>query len=161
MSEEAKKQSPSARGKARREVLSSLPHTRPQRPSARRATARGAKQARASVSSAAGSKKAVSAKAAPKNRKTAPSVSTSQKSAAAPRARKRANKRLLTSSVRVSAPKQGFETESEIEMGLAVEPPTRAEMITSAIGLAGELAQVGLSTSGRLLKGALSRLPLG
>jgi hypothetical protein len=158
MSNGAKKQSPSARPKAKREVLSSLPHTRPQRPSARRAAAR-ASQAKADVGSVSSSKKTVSAKkTASKGAKAASFDSARPKTSARPRATKKADRRSLAGTP--PAPRQGFETETEIEMGLAVDPPTTAEMITSAIGLAGELAQVGVSTGGRLLKGALSRLPL-
>jgi hypothetical protein len=56
-------------------------------------------------------------------------------------------------------PPQGFETETEIEPGASVQPPSRPELAASVAELLGELAQSGLTTGGRLLKDALARLP--
>ena len=57
------------------------------------------------------------------------------------------------------APKQGFEAESELEPGKTVAPPSGAELATSLVEAIGELAQSGLSSGGRMLKEAFSRLP--
>jgi len=56
------------------------------------------------------------------------------------------------------APRQGFEAESDVELGKTVQPPGGAELAASVLELAGELAQSGLTSGGRLLKDALSRL---
>lgn len=105
-------------------VMSSLPKTRPQRPSARRSAAR---------SKAAARPKPKPAAAKPATRKTRPEP---------PR-----------------APRQGFEAESDVEPGKTVQPPGSAELAASVVELIGELAQSGLTSGGRLLKDALSRLP--
>jgi hypothetical protein len=57
------------------------------------------------------------------------------------------------------APRQGFEAESDPVSG-PVQPPGSVDLLTSAAELAGELTKTGLSTGARLLKDALSRLPL-
>jgi hypothetical protein len=98
-------------GEGERGILASLPHTRPQRPSARRAAARS-KRTRAPV------------QAEP-----------------------------------ARAPKQGFESESELPPGRSVAPPSSAELAASIVELLGELAQSGLTSGGRLLREALGRLP--
>jgi hypothetical protein len=120
-------------------VMSSLPKTRPQRPSARR----GAAQSRAAAKAGAASTRPVSAKAAPKAQ-------------AKPRRAKPAKRAKDVEPPR--APKQGFEAESEVELGKTVQPPGSAELAASVVELIGELAQTGLSSGGRLLKDALSRL---
>jgi hypothetical protein len=56
-------------------------------------------------------------------------------------------------------PRQGFESESESTHGL-IQPPGGAELVASAFELVGELAKSGFSTGERMLKDALSRLPL-
>jgi hypothetical protein len=56
------------------------------------------------------------------------------------------------------APRQGFEAESDVEPGKTVQPPGSAELAASVVELIGELAQSGLSSGGKLLKDALSRL---
>jgi hypothetical protein len=56
------------------------------------------------------------------------------------------------------APRQGFEAEDDVETGKPVQPPGGIELAASVVELAGELAQSGLSSGGRLLKDALSRL---
>jgi hypothetical protein len=45
-----------------------------------------------------------------------------------------------------------------VEPGKAVQPPGGAELAASVVELIGELAQTGLSSGGKLLKDALSRL---
>jgi len=55
-------------------------------------------------------------------------------------------------------PRQGFEAEEAIEPGRSVQPPSGAELATSMLELAGELAQTGLAVGGRILRDALTRL---
>jgi hypothetical protein len=90
------------------------------------------------------SRKAAQAKARPSTATQAKATSTKTKSAAKP--------------LQDPAPRQGFESESDSLSG-PVQPPGGVELLASAAELAGELAQTGLSTGGRLLKDALSRLP--
>jgi hypothetical protein len=99
-------------------VLSNLPNTRPQRPSARRAA----------------------------DKRTA---TKRTKRATPPRTEPR----------EPPIPRQGFETEVDIEPGAPVRPPSRPELAASVAELLGELAQTGLTAGGRLLKDALGRLP--
>jgi hypothetical protein len=138
-------------------VLSNLPRTRPQRPSARRVAARQAtatQAAEANGSSAREGDRAAAAKAtkraqrprgagagAPKRART-----TTARSASAPAGAGR-------------APRQGFECEGERASG-TVHPPGGAELVASAAEIVGELAKAGLSTGERVLKDVLSRLPL-
>jgi len=56
-------------------------------------------------------------------------------------------------------PRQGFECEGERATG-PVHPPGGAELVASVAEIIGELAKTGFSTGERLLKDALSRLPL-
>src|ERR1700691_6207643 len=119
-------------------VLVNLPHTRPQRASARRLAAR---------ENAAGAAQ----------RRKAPSRShgrpTARKRAGGAAPRPRASAR-----VREPAPRQGFESEAESMSG-SVRPRGGAELVASAAEIVGELAKAGLSAGERLLKDALSRLP--
>jgi hypothetical protein len=119
-------------------VLSSLPSTRPQRPSARRAAARQTASARAERA-ASKPKRAVRT---PPERTAKPQVKP-RKPAEPP------------------VPRQGFEPEEAIEMGRPVQPPSSSEMAASMVELVGELAQTGLSAGGRVLRDALTRLSGG
>jgi hypothetical protein len=119
-------------------VLVNLPHTRPQRASARRVAAR---------ETAAGTAQRRKAPARSNGRPTA------RKRARTAAVRPRASAR-----VREPAPRQGFESETESMSG-SVRPPGGAEFVASAAEIVGELAKAGLSTGERLLKDALSRLP--
>lgn len=103
--------------------MSSLPKTRPQRPSARRDAARS------------------KAAAKPKPKPTPKPKRTAKAKAEPPR-----------------APRQGFEAESDVETGKAVQPPGGVELAASVVELLGELAQSGLNSGARMLKDAL-RLP--
>ncbi|HST55691.1 MAG TPA: hypothetical protein VLJ42_07335 [Solirubrobacteraceae bacterium] len=125
-------------------ILGNLPSTRPQRLSARRSAA----------------KPKTVAKRKPAVKRS--SVEGSSKSDGAARAR-RAPARHHVSRADTTraepAPRQGFEVETDLELGVAVQPPSGPEVIASALGLAGELAQSGLFGGARMLKSALSRLP--
>ena len=58
-----------------------------------------------------------------------------------------------------AVPPQGYEADDDAATG-AVRPPGGAELVLSAAEIVGELAKAGLSRSERLIKDALSRLPL-
>jgi hypothetical protein len=116
-------------------VLANLPRTRPQRSSPRRAAAR----ARKPPSENAGPKTA-----GPKGARRAKATrgaASARTAAAAP------------------APRQGFECEGE-RPSRTVHPPGGAELVASVGEIVGELTKAGLSASERLIRDALSRLPL-
>jgi hypothetical protein len=52
---------------------------------------------------------------------------------------------------------QGFEPDTTA----ALEPPTAADVLDSALGTAGDLVQASLELGGRAVRGALSRLLRG
>jgi hypothetical protein len=112
-------------------VMSSLPKTRPQRPSARRASARQA-------AAATGGE-------APAARPSRPKTARKKRPAVKPEPPR--------------APRQGFEVESEIETGKTVAPPNSVELAASVVELLGELAQSGIRSGERLLRDALTRRP--
>jgi hypothetical protein len=119
-------------------VLVNLPHTRPQRASARRVAAR---------ETAAGA----TPRRKPPARSNGRPIARKGAGSASPRPRASAR-------VREPAPRQGFESETESMSG-SVRPPGGAEFVASAAEIVSELAKAGLSTGERLLKDALSRLP--
>lgn len=167
-------------------VLATLPRTRPQRPSARRAAARRKAESEASATARAtadaettGSAEARGKHSREKDsRKKEPtraraSHRQNEQSAAepatAPRARARAKakaksgakpKRRLTTvkPPEPAVPKQGYEPEEEVELGKSVSPPSGLELVESLAAVLGELAGGSLSAGGRLLKDALSGL---
>lgn len=145
-----------------RGVLSSLPSTRPQRPSARRAAARS-KPTEPKASTRRPTTTAERANTARKNtaRTTSKPVRTASKRSD-PVARA-AGERTRTGERRAAEappiPRQGFETEEQIAPGSTVEPPSRPELAAAVADLLGELAQGGLTAGGRLLKEVLGRLP--
>jgi len=144
-----------------REVLVNLPHTRPQRTSARRAAAREAAAGQSAARPAPGRPAARSrigggtAQGGPR-KAAAARAATARAAAGKP---KSAPKRTSSSHRRRdAAPRQGFESDSE-NMNGSVQPPGGAELVASAAEIVGELAKVGLSAGERLLKDAFSRLP--
>jgi hypothetical protein len=148
-------------------ILSKLPSTRPQRPSARRVAAKrasgaGAKPASSAAtkpkSRSAGAKPAADAGAKPATRPAARRAAASGAKRAAGVSTKPAPSR-RSQPVEPPVPPQGFETEGEITPGVPVDPPSGHELAASAVDLLGELAQAGLVSGGRLLKDALARLP--
>ena len=151
-------------------MLSSLPSTRPQRPSARRAAARQSAAARAESASA----RAERAPAMPKRgARTTPTPTAKPRTTPKPRTALKPQP-TASSQRRASAgatprphapkptdppvPRQGFESEETIEMGRPVQPPSSSELAASMVELVGELAQTGLSAGGRVLRDALNRL---
>ncbi len=171
-------------------MLSSLPSTRPQRPSARRIAARritavrsgGAARA-AEAKSAQTAKPAAKARPAPVDQAptkptaktrptradgtpTRPTAKTrptrADETPTKPPAKTRpARARRTPRPSEPPVPRQGFEAEEEIELGRSVQPPSGTELAVSVAELFGELAQAGLSTGERLLKDALTRLSGG
>jgi hypothetical protein len=121
-----------------RDVFGSLPNTRPQRRSARRDRA-GAK-ARPAASGPA--KAGATAKAKPAARAKPAAQAKPAAEAAPPRA--------STSKI----PPAGYATPRDDD-GV----PHGADLVTTAVQAAGELAQIGLAAGGRALKSALGRLP--
>jgi hypothetical protein len=153
-------------------VLGSLPSTRPQRPSARRAAARRAAAASSTATADAPNAPAVETKStttatpaahtrprpAAKARATQ-GTKTSVRPAADARSRRAGRTRPALTEPPV--PPQGFETEEQIEPGRSVQPPGGPELAASVVELFGELAQAGLSAGGHLLGDALKRLTGG
>jgi hypothetical protein len=169
-------------GNGERDVFGSLPNTRPQRRSARRDRA-GAKAkpaagaAAAAEAKGAGGEPVVEAKptAPPKpaaqakpaaratsaaRAKGAPGTKPGARAKPASRAKpaaqaqpaaKAASPRAGTSKI----PPAGYATPRGDDDGV----PHGAQLVTTAVQAAGELAQIGLSAGGRALKSALGRLP--
>jgi hypothetical protein len=167
-------------------VLANLPRTRPQRTSPRRAAARaaaggsgepatpaertngganghtngregtgakGTEPAGAPRTGAKGTEPAGAPRTGAGTRAgAAKRTSKARGASGSPRAR-------TTSAPAEPAPRQGFDGEGERTRG-TVHPPGGAELVASAVEIVGELAKTGLSTGERLLKDALSRLPL-
>ncbi len=136
---------PAPGGGAEPGVLSSLPSTRPQRPSARRAAARKSAAAQAERGSVPSPKRG---EGKPKR-----AVRTVPAPAAKPRVTRKP--------AEPAVPRQGFESEETIEMGHSVQPPSGSELAASMVELVGELAQTGLSAGGHVLRDALTRLAGG
>ncbi len=138
-------------------VLGRLPRTRPQRLSPRRAAARksSAPAAGATAGTANGAAPGTAASA------TAPRVRSGQRAArkAKPSARGGTGARARSARVLEEIPPQGYECEDDAARG-AVRPPGGLELVASAVELVGEFAKSGISTGERLVKDALSRLPL-
>jgi hypothetical protein len=162
---------PSEDSKRPKDVLSSLPRTRPQRPSARRAAAkRAAASGPARGAAADGGRAARPKPAAARGKVSRAAAGRSPGSAGRSTARAATNKpagktgprrtpKAPPAPLEPAVPRQGFETEDEIAPGTPVQPPTRPELAASVAELLGELAQTGFVTGGRLLKDALARLP--
>ncbi len=136
-----------------RDVLSSLPRTRPQRRSAKRAAA-----------PKAGAKAKPKAAAKPKPKAAAqPKAKAKPKAKAAPRARSAAAKKPTplgprradrSGGRRRQMPPAGF---SPPEATQDRPPPSAAELIGTAVQAAGELAQIGLAVGSHALRSALGR----
>ena len=141
------------------DVFGSLPNTRPQRPSARRDRARakakptGPGPAKAKPNAAAQAKPATRAKPAPRAKPAARAKSgTRAKPAAQAKPAAAADPPRATDA---QIPAAGYATPRDADDGV----PHGAELVTTAVQAAGELAQIGLAAGGRALKSALGRLP--
>jgi hypothetical protein len=176
----------SSGGNGDRDVFGSLPNTRPQRRSARRdrtgakpkpsasgpasagaaaegkAPARTKPNAAAQASAGARAKPAARAGAAAQAKRATRAKPAARAGAAA--AAKAAPPRASTSE-RASDAAPPRAASSKIPPAGYATPrgddgvPHGAELVTTAVQAAGELAQIGLAASGRALKSALGRLP--
>jgi hypothetical protein len=160
-------------------VLQNLPRTRPQRASPRRAAARRsaarktgperpkaqAAEANGSVSESAAGDVAAAAAPLATGSKSGNTAAPREKSRRAPRGRAGKNatsparRRKRATPTLEEVPPQGYESEDDAASG-AVRPPGGAELLLTAAEVVGELAKAGISRSERLVKDALSRLPL-
>jgi hypothetical protein len=126
-----------------RDVLSSLPHSRPQRRSAKRdaAASKPARKARSSSSRAKSSRPAAASKpraaAAKRRAKAKPKVGgTPRPSAATRRAR-----------------------EESVAVPASAQQPAERDGVTTVIEAAGELARLGITVGTQLVREATRRLP--
>jgi hypothetical protein len=143
-------------------VLANLPRTRPQRSSPRRVAARARSAAAASRGEASETSKTLETSSS-NGSKAGPNKTGPNKTGPNKPAKVRTAKRKPTAGASAPepapAPRQGFECESE-HTSRTVQPPGGAELVASVAEIVGELAKSGLATGERLLKDALSRLPL-
>jgi hypothetical protein len=136
--------SDSTPGDGDRDVFGSLPNARPQRRSAKRDA--GGTRAKAAVP--AGAKpKATAAK--PKAKPAG------AKAKAKPRPRAAAKADPGPTAAASQIPPAGYATPRDDDEGV----PRGADLVTTAVQAAGELAQIGLAAGGRALKSAFERLP--
>jgi hypothetical protein len=129
-------------------VLASLPTTRPQRIGGRRRTTKPAAAATATKRAAATSprRKPAAKKRAPAKPKAVP-ISTAAAKKPTP---VRAGARGLDATAQQAAAMRAPATR---------RAPSGTELVTTVVQAAGELAQVGLSIGGQVLKRAVERLP--
>jgi hypothetical protein len=143
---------PTSGGDGERDVFGSLPNTRPQR--------RSAKRARAGATAKASAPAPAKAKATAAKPKSAKPTAAKAKATPKPRtAAKAAKARPAAEPHAAAAPSQippaGYATPRAEDDGV----PRGADLVTTAVQAVGELAQIGLSAGGRALKSALERLP--
>jgi hypothetical protein len=145
---------PTSGGNGERDVFGSLPNARPQRRSAKRgsarATAKAAAPAPAKTKTTAAKPKSAQSTAAKAKSKSKPRAAAKPKAAA--KARPAAKPRAAAAP---SIPPAGYATPRPEDDGV----PRGADLVTTAVQAAGELAQIGLAAGGRALKSALERLP--
>jgi hypothetical protein len=145
---------PTSGGDGDRDVFGSLPNARPQRRSAKRD--RGGAKAKAAAPAAAKAKepgakpqaKATGAKAKPV---AAAQAKAKPRASAKPKAAGRAGSAPAAAQI----PPAGYATPRADDDGV----PRGADLVTTAVQAAAELAQIGLAAGGRALKSALERLP--
>ena len=134
-----------------RDVFGSLPNSRPQRRSAKRdragATAKAAAPTAAKAKTTAAKPKSAKPTAAKPKAKAKPRTTAKAKPAAKARA--------TAAPAAPSIPPSGYATPRPDDDGV----PRGADLVTTAVQAAGELAQIGLAAGGRALKSALERLP--
>jgi hypothetical protein len=139
------------------EVLSSLPSTRPQRPSARREATKGAgakaksggRKATAGAKSGAG-RKTGAGKAAPKAARAKSGAGAAKPRGAATSGGRRPQ------AVRPSAATDAAGNQTGDR---PPQTPQGAELVGTAVQAAGELAQLGLELGTRALAGIVKRIP--
>jgi hypothetical protein len=136
-------------GKAEAGVLGNLPATRATRVGGERSRGTAATKPRAPRAKAAPKQAATPKAAAPRPRTTprptpVPSHGPRPVRAGAP-------------ALAESTDRARSEASEPLEQGSS--PPTGTELVTTAIQAAGELAQIGLTVGGQVLKRAVKRLP--
>jgi len=146
-------------------VLSGLPRRRPGRRTERRESA----QASVKRSNGTATRKGRAATSTTASKSARGTTSARGKPSGAskrsPRARTgtRKSSAARTPAARLPLPPQGFETEDEARIGKTVEPPSRFELATSLVELAGEgveeLVKASLSAGGSLIKRTLDLIP--
>ena len=146
---------PTSGGNGERDVFGSLPNARPQRRSAKRgsagATAKAAAPAPAKAKAPTAKPKTAKATAAKPKSKSKPRAAA--KPTAAAKARPAAKPRAAAAPSQI--PPAGYATpRPDGDAG-----PRGADLVTTAVQAAGELAQIGFAAGGRALKSALERLP--
>jgi hypothetical protein len=152
-------------------VLASLPATRPQRIGGRRRSSGGTRSGGAR-SETDGAKPAAAATASTTRRKPAAKkrAATKKRAAAKPRAAKpAAPKAVPISEATGQKPKpvrsgaSGLDAPAQKAASKRApatsRTPSGTELVTTVVQAAGELAQVGLSIGGQVLKRAVERLP--
>jgi hypothetical protein len=146
---------PTSGGDGDRDVFGSLPNTRPQRRSAKRdrggakaksAAAPAAAQAQTPAAKPKAKAGAAKAKPAPTTAKAGRKASASAKAGPAAEAG--------PAPAASKIPPAGYATPRGDD-----RVPRGADLVTTAVQAAGELAQIGLAAGGRALKSALERLP--
>jgi hypothetical protein len=147
---------PTSGADGERDVFGSLPNSRPQRRSPKRDRSGGTAKAAAAAPAKA---KAKATTAKPKTATPTSAKPTAAKPKARPKprttakARPAATPRAATPASEI--PRAGYATPRPDDDGV----PRGADLVTTAVQAAGELAQIGLAAGGRALKSALERLP--
>ena len=140
MAEKSGKKTKKKAAKADTGVLGNLPATRPTRLGGDRRGATPRASSRPAAASAAKTAAATKPKAV-KPKATKPKVRTNAGTAPKPPA----------------APPKGWQTPDQD--GRKSGPPGGAEIVTTAVQAAGEIAQLGLAVGGQILKRAAGRIP--
>jgi hypothetical protein len=149
MAEKSAKKKPKKAAKAAdASVLGALPSTRPTRLGGdRRGTTT---RARAASTTPAAAQPKAAAKKSPAAKKSSAAKATKPK--AAPKAKPKA----IRQPPRTEAPPAGWQVPGD---GDGRRDGGPAELVTTAVQAAGELAQIGLTVGGQILRRAANRLP--
>jgi hypothetical protein len=149
MAEKSAKKKPRKAAKTEDSVLGNLSATRPTRLGGERRT--GAASASAAKTAAA------TKPAAPAKRTAAkPKAATAKAASSAPKA---ADVKAAKLRKPAPAPPAGWQAPDDEDGRRKSGPPRGAEIVTTAVQAAGELAQIGATVGGQLLKRATRRIP--
>jgi hypothetical protein len=148
MAEKSGKKTKKKAAKADTGVLGNLSATRPSRIGGERRGATTRPAAASAAKTATAAKPKATAKAGPTAKPKA-----AKKKAAKPKVRTNAG----TQPKPPAAPPKGWQTPDE--NGRKGGPPGGAEIVTTAVQAAGEIAQLGLTVGGQILKRAAGRIP--
>ncbi len=150
----AEKASKKKKGKGEANVLGSLPTTRPNRLG--RHAPKRAPSAAAAKPKPAKAAKAKPKAAKPKARRPAPVVAAANPAPVAKAAPARP-KPVRSASAKLAAPAR--QADAKRAPAREEKPPSGTELVTTVVQAAGELATVGLSIGGQIVKRAIERLP--